>query len=89
MQEFVEEQLNEAKFFVENMVALRAFQIHRCARIIQDVIRRWLSRRRQSAALLIRATRCWLARGVIRRARIRRDIRRYVTSSFPFCGFGG
>lgn len=76
VENIVEEQLNEAKFFVKNVVALRAFQTHRSARIIQKSLRRRAELARRSASMIVRATRCWLARGSLRRARIRRGIRR-------------
>lgn len=77
VEQFVEEQLSEARFFVQNVVALRAFQTHRSARIIQKAERRRAELARRSAAVIVRATRCWLARGSLRRVRIRRGIRRY------------
>eukprot|EP00903_Cladosiphon_okamuranus_P007234 g7021.t1 len=80
VEHLVEEQLNEARFFVHNVVALRAFQTHRSARIIQKAGRKRVELARRSAAIIVRATRCWLARGSLRRARIRRDIRRFQGS---------
>lgn len=76
MEQIVEEQLDEARFFVRNVVALRAFQTHRSARIIQKALRRRAKLAQRSSAIIVRATRCWLARGSLRRARIRRGIRR-------------
>lgn len=72
----MEEQLGEARFFVQNVVAVRTFQTHRAARIIQKAERSRAALARRSAVIIVRATSCWLARGRFRRARIRRGIRR-------------
>ncbi|CBN76503.1 hypothetical protein Esi_0000_0113 [Ectocarpus siliculosus] len=73
----VQEQLDEAKFFVKNVIALRDFKTQRAARIIQGGFRHRAEVTRRSAAMIVRATRRWLMRGSLRRARIRRGIRRY------------
>ncbi|CAM9618217.1 unnamed protein product, partial [Ectocarpus fasciculatus] len=73
----VQEQLDEAKFLVKNVIALRDFKTQRAARIIQGGFRHRAEVTRRSAAMIVRATRCWLMRGSLRRARIRRGIRRY------------
>ncbi|CAB1117767.1 unnamed protein product [Ectocarpus sp. CCAP 1310/34] len=73
----VQEQLDEAKFFVKNVIALRDFKTQRAARIIQGGFRHRAEVTRRSVAMIVRATRRWLMRGSLRRARIRRGIRRY------------
>lgn len=73
----VEEQLEEACFVVNNMVAIQPIRQRRSARIIQHMVRRRAALARRSASVLIRAVRSWLARGRLRRARIRRSMRRH------------
>lgn len=70
----VEETLAEACFVLKNVVAIREFQQRRFARMIQKVLRKRVALVCRSAAIIVRAARGWLARGVVRRARIRRSI---------------
>ncbi|CAM9418452.1 unnamed protein product, partial [Scytosiphon promiscuus] len=78
VEHLVEERLGEAIFFVKNAIAVRAFRNHRAARIIQGALRRRTELVRRCADTIVGAVRCWLARGALRRARIRRGIRRQV-----------
>lgn len=73
----VEERLEEACFVLKNVVAIRHFQHRRFARMIQKALRNRVALVRRSAAIIVRAARSWLARGFIRRARIRRGILRH------------
>lgn len=78
MEHLVEERIGEAIFLVENAIAVRAFRAHRAARVIQIALRRRAELIRRCALIIVGAARCWLARGILRRARIRRGIRRQV-----------
>ena len=73
----VEERLEEACFVLKNVIAIRQFQHRRFARMIQKTLRKRVALVRRSAAIIVRAARGWLARGTVRRARIRRSILRH------------
>ncbi|CAM9624528.1 unnamed protein product, partial [Hapterophycus canaliculatus] len=83
VEHLIEERLEEAIFFVKNAIAVRAFRTHRAARIIQSALRRRAELIRRCAVTIVGAVRCWLARGTLRRERIRRGIRRQSPPRAP------
>lgn len=76
----VNNQIEEAVFVVNNVVALQALRHHRSARVIQRMAQERAVLLRHSASVIARAVRYWLARGYLRRSRIRNSILRHPGS---------